>query len=53
MIKNWFEEFISSEIADNIICLKNSDYHECEEYIVSLQNENYENDLDITQDEVF
>ena len=28
MIKNWFEKFISSEIADNVICLKNSDHHE-------------------------
>ena len=53
MIENWSEKFISSEIADNIICFENSDYHEHKKYIVNLQNENYENDLDIAQDEVF
>ena len=53
MIENWSEKFISSEIADNIICLKNSNYYECERYTVNLQNENYENNLNIIQDEVF
>ena len=53
MIKNWSEKFILFEIADNIICLENSDYHECEKYIISLQNENYENDFDAAQDKVF
>ena len=53
MIENWSEKFISSEIADNIICLENSDHHECKRYTVNLQNENYENNLNIIQDEVF
>ena len=53
MIENQPEKFILSEIVDNIICLKNSNYHEHEKYIINLQNENYENNLNIIQDEIF
>ena len=53
MIKNWSEKFILFKIADNIICLKNSDYHEHEKYTVNLQNKNYENDFDIIQNKIF
>ena len=52
MIESWSEEFISSEIADNIICFENSDHYEHEEYIVSLQSENYKNDFQAAQDEL-
>ena len=53
MIQNWSEKFISSEIADNIICLENSDHHECERYTVSLQNKNYKNNFNAAQDKIF
>ena len=53
MIKNWSEKFILFKIVDNVICLKNSDHHECKKYIINLQNENYENNFDIIQDKVF
>ena len=53
MIEDWPEEFIPPEIADNITFLENPDHREREGYTVSLQNGNYENDLDAAQDEAF
>jgi hypothetical protein len=53
MIDTWNDDFIPSEIQDNIICLGKSDHHEREGYTVSLQAGNSENDLQATQDQVF
>jgi hypothetical protein len=52
MTDNWDDDFIPSEIQDNIIYLGKSDHHEREGYTVSLQAGNYENDLHAAQDEV-
>ena len=42
IVEGWPNEFIPLEIADNITCLQNSDYHEREGYAVSLKSGNYE-----------
>jgi hypothetical protein len=53
MMHNWPNEFIPPEIADNVICLQNPDHHEREGYTVSLENGNYENELQAAQDRAF
>ncbi|KAL6405631.1 hypothetical protein AUP68_11392, partial [Ilyonectria robusta] len=53
MIDEWSDDFIPSELRDNIICLGESDHHEREGYTVNLQAGNYENDLQAAQDEGF
>src|SRR5947209_8763738 len=53
MIDGWANDFIPPEIVDNITCLANSDHHEREGYTVSLQNGNYEHDLQAAQGENF
>ena len=53
VIENWPHDFIPHEITDNIICLTNLDHHEREGYTVSLETGNYENDLQVAQDEAF
>ncbi|KFZ23650.1 hypothetical protein V502_01866 [Pseudogymnoascus sp. VKM F-4520 (FW-2644)] len=53
MIDTWTDEFIPTEIRDNIVCLDSPDGHEREGYTVSLQEGNYENDLQATQAECF
>ena len=53
MIEDWADNFIPPEITDNITCLENLDYHEREGYTVSLQNGNFENDLQAAQEEAF
>ncbi|KAH6985174.1 hypothetical protein EDB80DRAFT_232831 [Ilyonectria destructans] len=53
MIDEWSDDFIPSELRDNIICLGESDHHEREGYTVNLQAGNYENDLQAAQDESF
>ena len=50
MMDTWSVEFIPPEIRDNIVCLGSSDHHEREGYTVSLQTDNYENDLHAAQD---
>ncbi|KUL81745.1 hypothetical protein ZTR_11197 [Talaromyces verruculosus] len=52
MTDRWSEDFVPSDIQDNIICLDELDHQECEGYTVNLQHGtcNYENDL---QDETF
>ena len=53
MIDSWANNFISPEIADNITCFTNTDYHEWESYTISLESENYENNLQAAQGENF
>ena len=52
IIESWPEKFILSEITNNITCLENSDYYEHEEYTISLQSENYENNFQAAQDKL-
>ena len=52
-IEGWPDEFVPSEIADNITYLEDPDHHEREGYTVSLQTGNYENDFHAAQDEAF
>jgi hypothetical protein len=51
MIDNWTEQFVPTELQDNIICLNEGDHHEREGYTINLQSGNYENDLQAAQDE--
>jgi len=51
MIGDWSDEFIPPEIIDNITHINTPDYHEREGYTVSLQNGNFENDLQAAQDD--
>lgn len=53
MIDGWDSDFISPEIANNIIHIKESDHREREGYTVSLQAGNHENDLHAAQDGAF
>ena len=46
----WAEDFIPSEISDNITYIANSDHHEREGYTASLQPGNNENDFAAAQD---
>jgi hypothetical protein len=51
MIDNWTEQFVPTELQDNIICLNEGDHHEREGYTINPQSGNYENDLQAAQDE--
>src|SRR5436190_4665185 len=51
IMNNWNDNFIPSEIRENIICLENSDHHEREGYTAELRVGNYENDLHAAQDD--
>jgi hypothetical protein len=53
IVDSWSDDFIPSEIRDNIICLEKPDQQEREGYTVNLQDGNYENDLQAAQDEGF
>ena len=53
MINGWSDDFIPSEIRDNIIHLKEPDHREREGYTVNLEVGNYENDLHAAEDEGF
>jgi hypothetical protein len=46
----WADDFVPTEIADNITCVTNSDHHEREGYTVSLEAGNNENDFAAAQD---
>ena len=50
MIDRWSEDFVLSDIQDNIICLDELDHQEREGYTVNLQHGNYENDLRAAQE---
>jgi hypothetical protein len=41
---HWPDEFIPSEIQQQVICLSGTDHHERAGYSVNLHEENYEND---------
>jgi hypothetical protein len=53
MTDRWSEDFVPSDVQDNIICLDELDHQEREGYTVNLQHGNYENDLQAAQDETF
>jgi len=53
MMEEWPNDFIPSEITDNLTNLPNSDHQEREGYTVSLQSGNYENDFQAAQSEPF
>jgi hypothetical protein len=53
MIDNWSDEFIPSELRDNIIRLDEPDHHERDGYTVCLAQGNYENNLHAAQNESF
>lgn len=43
-IENWPDDFIPSDLQQQVICLDETDHHERAGYIVNLQEDNYEND---------
>jgi hypothetical protein len=49
MIDGWSDEFIPSELRDNIVCVDESDCHEREGYTVDLHSGNHENDFQAAQ----
>ena len=53
MIESWDDDFIPSEIANNVIHATHSDHHEREGYTVGLQAGNLENEFHAAQDAAF
>ncbi|KAI7971253.1 hypothetical protein EIK77_001186 [Talaromyces pinophilus] len=53
MTDRWSEDFVPSDLQENIIFLDEPDNQEREGYTVNLQHGNYENDLQAAQDETF
>jgi hypothetical protein len=49
MIDDWDDDFIPSELQDNIVCLDQFDQHQREGYTVNLHQGNYENDFQAAQ----
>jgi hypothetical protein len=50
LMDSWADDYIPTEIVENITCVTNSDHHEREGYTVSLQTGNDENDFAAAQD---
>ena len=46
----WPDEFVPSEIQQQVICLSSTDHHERAGYSVNLHEENYENDWQAAED---
>ncbi|KAJ5370019.1 uncharacterized protein N7496_006111 [Penicillium cataractarum] len=46
----WPDEFVPSEIQQQVICLSSTDHHERAGYSVNLHDENYENDWQAAED---
>jgi hypothetical protein len=51
MTDDWSDDFIPTELRDSIVLLDESDHYEREGYTVHLQPGNFENDLQVAQDE--
>jgi hypothetical protein len=53
MMDSWSDDFIPPELRDSIIRLDEADQHDREGYIVSLQRDNYENDIQAAESNAF
>ncbi|KAJ5198759.1 uncharacterized protein N7498_007876 [Penicillium cinerascens] len=49
-VNHWPDEFIPSDIQQQVICVDNTDHHERAGYSVNLQEGNYENDWQAAED---
>ena len=49
-INDWPDEFIPSDLQQQIICVSEADHHERAGYTVDLQDDNYENDWQAAED---
>lgn len=49
-VHEWPEDFIPSDLRQEIVCLTASDHHERAGYTVNLQDHNYENDWQAAED---
>lgn len=49
-VENWPDDFIPSDLQQQVICLDETDHHERAGYSVNLQKGNYENDWQAAED---
>jgi hypothetical protein len=52
LLSSWPDDFIPSQISDNISYINDPDHAEREGYVANLEPENFENDFQAASDEI-